>query len=210
MTRFQLAISLAALALSVGCGDRSGECPSNDCDGSVDNGDDGGEDQFSATIRSVAPYGWSGDHYIKPVDQSSMDPNCTDAVECDVDVGFETQKVTLWDWGMWRCVAQELILNRDQDGDTLSIDWTGEGICGLTPDGDYSGWNVHTDICSSTGTDQVCLYLDSWESIVTGNTFFYDDGDYLLEGTIEEDLSSITYYLGAPGTSGGDQTTLTL
>ena len=195
MTKRMLAILALSLAVLVGCGDpndcRHGDCPDGDDD---DNGD------FSATLRSVAPYGWVGNHYADPDENYHLpDPACEGVGQCDIlleEVGTFRVDIT---GDNFACVSQELFLNRDQDGETVEVtaEWTGEGVCGLAPDNDYSGWNVRTNIgdLNGDGNYEVIIYLGSWESVITGDTFYYEGDDYLLEGTIKEDLSSITYHL---------------
>ena len=206
MTRFLLVLLLLLpLAVMVGCGDPSN---SDDDDTSIgDDDDDSVAPAFEATLRSVAPYGWAGDHFVAPVSDTSPDPDCMSVSECDVAVEeANTQRVRLSGWN-FACVSQDMPLREDQNGETISLDWTGEGVCGLAPEGEGDGLEVSTEIKSYlNGFDQVTIEIESWGAVVTGNSFFYQSEglqeDYLLEGTIEDDLSSISFYLGAPETSG--------
>ena len=47
------------------------------------------------------------------------------------------------------------------------------------PRGEDGGWEVYTDVA-----DQVWIHIDNDGAVVTGDTFFYEDDEYLLEGTI--------------------------
>ena len=206
MTRILLvSLLLLPLAFTVGCGDP----PTGDDDASIGNDDDDSTPTpaFEVTLRSVAPYGWSGDHSVAPVSDTSPDPDCMSVSECDVNVDdSDTQRVRL-SGENFTCVRQDVPLREDQNGETISLDWTGEGICGLAPEGEYSGVDVDTAVgdLDDDGTDEVIVYIDSWESIVTGDTFFFENEDYLLSGTIVDDLSSVTFHLEV-GTSTDDRT----
>ncbi|TAL50943.1 hypothetical protein EPN81_01365 [Patescibacteria group bacterium] len=179
-----LAILSLLLAFATGCGEPSNCTDCGDDDATVDSND------FSATLRSVAPYGWVGDHYIYPVNETLPDADCVDAVECDVDVEELDQRVRLSAWN-FSCVPQEVNLN---DGETVDIDWTWEGACSVVPDGVYSGYDVRTDILDViNGFDQMTISIESWYAVITGNEFLYDGGGYYLEGTVSDDLTTIEF-----------------
>mgnify|MGYP001594819447 FL=1 len=191
MTRTLLAIILLPLAFVVGCGDPT-ECESEDCTGNTDCvgadcGDDEdtgpGPDEFSATLRSVAPYGWVGDHRIEMIEPEEEDlpPICTDTNECDRELtSVGNYRVNL-QGDTWDCVPQVQLVDVNDLDLTVAVSdaWLGEGACGLAPEGEDGGWEVYTDVA-----DQVWIHIDNDGAVVTGDTFFYEDDEYLLEGTI--------------------------
>ncbi|MBI4591962.1 hypothetical protein HY733_00755 [Candidatus Uhrbacteria bacterium] len=209
MSRNQLAIP-AIIGLALGCEDGNNVDCTGDCSDTNTT-----TEVFSATFHNVAPYGWVGDHLVWPYNETStgVDPICSSVNECNAELSEAgTRKVDV-NGETFTCVPQQLVVGETDDDTELSVSdaWTGEGICGLAPDNYYSGWNVRTSIEDYlNGTDQVTIAMDSWAAVVTGESFTYENEEYLFEGTIAGDLSSINYYLGAPGTSGGDQTTLDL
>ena len=89
MTRTLLAIILLPLAFVVGCGDPT-ECESEDCTGNTDCvGADCGDDddtatpgEFEATLRSVAPYDWVGNHEVYPIESEGDETGCQAVNEC--------------------------------------------------------------------------------------------------------------------------------
>ena len=220
MTRTLLAILSLPLAFVVGCGDPS-ECTSEDCTGNTDCvGADCGDDddtatpgEFSATLRSVAPYGWVGDHSIEMIEPEEEDIlSCAASASCEaslVDVGNFEIRIS---GTTFECVPQVQLVDVNDDGLTVAVSdaFLAEGICFLTPEGEYSGMNVWTTVDDENGLDQGWIGIESWAAVISGDTFFFEGEDYLLEGSISDDLSSISYYLGAPGTSGGDQDTINL
>ncbi len=210
MTRLFLA-SLLPLAFGLGCGPSSDcigdECVgvNTDCIGECSNTDtDPGTNDFAATLRSVAPYGWVGDHFIEPVDED-WGIACSGVNECDKPVDQYGNYYVSLQGETWMCTNQvQLVEDRDANSVVdLEADLTGDGICGLTPEGEYSGLDVRTDV-----GDQIWIHIESWMAIVTGDTFFYGDDEYLLEGDIAEDLSSITYFLEVGASTDGGTITL--
>jgi hypothetical protein len=175
---------------------------------SSDCNDPGGceNEPLMTTIRSVAPYGWSGDHRIAPLEDWDADPKCEAQSICEYSFPFDNSN-PLDEYAIllgsvrgsgpgFICVDQFLDI---QDwGETYEIadQWLGEGICGLAPSGEYSGKDVKTSTSDLlNGKEQVMIAFNSNEAIVTGTTFFYQNDEYLLEGWIADDLSEIYYHL---------------
>ncbi|MBI4435326.1 hypothetical protein HY630_01510 [Candidatus Uhrbacteria bacterium] len=199
MTRFLLAILLLPLAFAAGCVEPTcdgAECVEDpactDCGGD----DDDSVDVFNgATLRNIAPYGWIGSTNLALVDEFP-DTVCEDVNVCDYPVE-ETGNYFVATFGeTFICVPQTQLVTESDDGNVVSVDdaWTGEGVCGLAPNGEYSGWDVDTDIGSLNGFDQVWITVDNYMAVITGSDFFYEDDEYLLEGWVSDDLNEVYFH----------------
>lgn len=200
MTKHMLAIfSILPLAFVVGCGPTDNDCTGDECEGTadcVDNDCTGLDPDFTANVRMVAPYGWTGTFWLW-ADDARDDPACEDVAECLA----ETQEVgALWadiDDETFMCVSQSVRVEETQAGQTVdAVDqWLGEGVCGLAPEGDYGMYDVSTDLGSGNGYDQVWINFGSRNMApITGADFFYEDTERLLEGAVSEDLTTIEYH----------------
>lgn len=205
MTKLLLAISLLPLAVLVGCGDPD-NCTGNECNDDDDTGPD--PDDFSATLRSVAPYGWVGDHRIEMIEPEEQDVGaCTATSSCEADL-VEVGKFELKISGdTFVCVPQIQLVDVNDDGATVDVTspWTGEGICGLAPEGEDDGWDVFTDV-----SDQVWIHIDNNMAVVTNDTFFFQNDEYLLEGTITLLGESFQVYFHRVGATGETERTLNI
>src|SRR3989338_2483063 len=175
-------------------------CPSIECldEGCKNIGDDDAAQPtptpvptFSATLKVVAPYGWSGTFYVFPSDGHPNAPNCEGVKECKVDIESAGSFESAITGDTFKCVNQMAYISNNGESVELTDPWINEGQCGLAPpDGDYGTYDVTTEI----NNDQVWIWLGSWGAIVTGDIFFYEDDEYLLEGQISQDLTEIYYH----------------
>lgn len=204
MTRILLAILSLPLAFVVGCGDPDNCSTGDECNDNVDCGTDCGDDDdtatpgdFSATLRSVAPYGWAGNHRIEMIEPEEENiGTCEDTNSCDASL-LEVGNFRLAISGdTFTCVPQVQLVDVNDDGNTVAVSdaWLDEGTCGLAPEGEDAGWNVDTRITDLGNGDQVVITIDNYDAVVTEDTFFYEDDEYLLEGWIAEDLSEVYFH----------------
>lgn len=148
---------------------------------------------WQATLHLVAPYEWVGDFWI------DGDVVCNHESECLHDID---------DWGehgliiygeTFTCVMVNLDIVESQNGLTIPVEdqWSEPGICGLTPDGRYGNFNVSTSILDINGFDQVWIHFGGalGSAVLTKDIFYDEDESRILDGTIDEDLSCITYRL---------------
>ncbi len=188
-----LRFALLPLALGLGCNGLPGT-DGQDCEGSActqDSGDGNDPETYVTAAHMVAPYGWMGDF------SADNDTVCENAAECLFEPDDpDTYELEL-QGDLFLCVSQETPLTEADAAATTDLTWEGEGQCGLAPDGQYSQFDVKTDTHDWIGYDQVRIQIDSWGAPVTKDAFSWEDSDYLLEGTIASDLSSITYHLAA-------------
>ena len=149
---------------------------------------------FSAQLKIVAPYDWIGEaFYAFPYDGRPSDPDCEGTNECIVDLDSEGTLQVAITGETFLCVNQFVTIGQANNGQTVELtdEWLEEGQCGLAPDGDY-GNQVYTDLIN----DQIIIDLGfPIDGIVTGNTFYNENSEGMLEGTISSDLSEIWYHL---------------
>ncbi|MBI2473194.1 hypothetical protein HYV70_01415 [Candidatus Uhrbacteria bacterium] len=171
----------------------TGECASGDDDAVVATPTPA---PFSAQLKIVAPYSWMGTFYAFPYDGRPSDPNCEEVNECVVNLEKEGTLQVAITGETFLCVNQFTTIGQTNNGQIVELkdEWLEEGQCGLAPEGDYSGNNVHTDLVS----DQVVIDLGfPVDGIVTGDKFYNETSDGKLEGTVSADLSEIWYHLVA-------------
>ena len=203
-----LRFALLPLALGLGCNGLTGgedqACEGeycsesgNDCTDPLfeDSEECEGVGPFVTAARMIAPYGWMGDFYATPIDDRTEDPVCEGVGECVYQPEDpDTYELEL-EGDLFLCVSQETPLSESDSAATTDFTWEGAGQCGLAPEGEADGgWAVRTDIGDRAGFDQVWIQIVSYAAIVTQDTFFYEDTDYLLEGWISEDLTQVYFH----------------
>ncbi|HAU66715.1 MAG: hypothetical protein UT30_C0020G0012 [Candidatus Uhrbacteria bacterium GW2011_GWF2_39_13] len=170
-------------------------------------------DSFFAQLKIVAPYSWAGTFYAFPYDGRPNDPDCEGVHECVVDLKDEGTLQIAITGDTFLCVNQFATIGQTNDGQTVELmnEWLKEGQCGLAPNDKYGSYEIVTYIADLNGFDQTWIDFGGalHEAVITGNTFYDDDGDRILEGTISDDLTEIWYHY-TDGNGHNDEVTLTL
>jgi hypothetical protein len=206
ITLFALLATLP-LTMMVGCegdgvsetGEVNTDCPAGQECWDGDTGE--GVDFASAQLHVTIPYGWTGDVLL---DGDVMHENTN---ECLLEV-TRTGEITIAMRGEnFICTPISDTISDGDDGNTIEYVSDGEGECGLAPEGMYGDFDVFTEARSD---GYVWITMAGWiQAVVTEDTFFYEDSEMLVDGTIAEDLESITYHILVKGNGNEDSGTIT-
>ncbi|MFH1315122.1 MAG: hypothetical protein ABIH67_01875 [Candidatus Uhrbacteria bacterium] len=187
-------------------------CPTGDDDDTAD-------EDFSVTIRSVAPmhdsYQFVGDLRIFRNDEVLK--TCPDTDYCEAVSPYpDLHKATFDAWNVM-CFDKEYDITDGDDGTTVNLEFDFYADCGLAPEGTYDAYDVecdskdghdpiatdfqaYTDFYSEDGVDYLIVYGLSGSLIVTGdeitNVYGTSHGNisYDLTEIYHETQSSATWY----------------
>ncbi|MBU0530989.1 hypothetical protein KJ910_00620 [Patescibacteria group bacterium] len=181
-------------------------CPTGDDDDTAD-------EDFSVTIRSVAPmhdsYQFVGDLRIFRNDEVLK--TCPDTDYCEAVSPYpDLHKATFDAWNVM-CFDKEYDITDGDDGTTVNLEFDFYADCGLAPEGTYDAYDapcgtggekiaedyeVYTDFYNEDGTDYILIYGLIGSVIVSGDSF--ESYDQVYHGDLSDDLSEIYFVRDDP------------